>query len=39
MKEAAAIKSNKTLVEYVTAQQWDGKLPSKWAVAKIFYGI
>lgn len=28
MKKAAAIKSNKTLVEYVKAQQWDGKLPT-----------
>lgn len=27
-KKADAIKSNKTLVEYVKAQQWDGKLPT-----------
>jgi len=27
-KKADAIKANKTLVEYVKAQQWDGKLPS-----------
>jgi len=28
MKKAQAIKTNKTLVEYVKAQQWDGKLPT-----------
>lgn len=27
-KKAEAIKSNKVLVDYVKAQQWDGKLPS-----------
>lgn len=27
-KKAQAIKANKTLVEYVKAQQWDGKLPT-----------
>ncbi len=27
-KKAQAIKTNKTLVEYVKAQQWDGKLPT-----------
>jgi regulator of protease activity HflC (stomatin/prohibitin superfamily) len=28
MKKAQAIKSNKTLVDYVKAQQWDGKMPT-----------
>jgi len=28
MKKAQALKANKNLVEYVKAQQWDGKLPS-----------
>jgi len=28
LKKAAAIKANKTLVEYIKAQQWDGKLPT-----------
>lgn len=28
VKKAEAIKTNKTLVEYVKAQQWDGKLPT-----------
>jgi len=28
MKKAQAIKTSKTLVEYIKAQQWDGKLPS-----------
>jgi len=28
LKKGQAIKANKTLVEYVKAQQWDGKLPS-----------
>ena len=27
-KKAQAIKSNSTLVDYVKAQQWDGKLPT-----------
>jgi len=28
LKKAEAIKASKTLVEYIKAQQWDGKLPS-----------
>jgi len=28
LKKAQAIKANKTLVEYVKAQQWDGKMPT-----------
>lgn len=28
VKKAEAIKANKTLVEYVKAQQWDGRLPT-----------
>jgi len=28
MKKAQAIKANNTLVEYVKAQQWDGKMPT-----------
>lgn len=28
LKKAEAIKANKTLVEYIKAQQWDGKLPT-----------